>query len=805
MTAKTQFEFARGNATKLLAIPLYLLGWALSFFVPRARGLWVFGSAAGVAEGALAVAQERLRRLEFADDQDAANPRTVWLVNSDSEAETATHHGFEAVRKHTLRGFWVTLRAEILVVTHGLGDVNRYGMTGGTIVQLWHGAPLKRIHFDSPVTLNVNGPKFLRPLLRAMYTRGARSVSLYVAGSQTAAQRLRSAFRVDPGKVLICGDPRDDALAAGPVPDLGKRQQLIELLDDEQLAAVAAKRFLLWAPTWRDGDEDLSIPDSGELAELNRTLEELNAALLVRPHPLSRGAYETLYNERIRPFPAETVTDPTPWLAVFDTVITDYSSIAVDYALTEQPIVWFAPDVAKYVASRGLYEPLEVTTEARVDTDWQSVCARLTQIHTRGHPEAVLARNAARNLKQRFHAYSDGKSAARVVDEIERLLLPDAALVPERAVFFESFYGTSVSCNPAALDREIARRYPDVPRYWSVTSETTEVPDGAQAVLVGSRLWHAARAQAGILIVNDWLRFGFRRKKHQFVLQTWHGTMLKQLALGRPKVSLRTRIAIHREARRWSEMLSQNHHSTAYFRSSYAFRGEIHELGYPRNDVLARSVEAGARIPIHTRNARRSLGICDHETVVLYAPTWRDTRVSPSQLLDADALKDALEKDLGGEVTLLLRGHSRAAAAGIHSDTGVRDVSSGYDLNDVLLAADILVTDYSSVMFDASVANIPMVFYTPDFDHYATAERGFTFDFLEAAPGPVVREEAELAAAVAASVRNTRDGGVLTGAYGEKYAAWKERFNPHDDGLVSARVVDELAPRFAKLPASPKP
>ena len=193
-------------------------------------------------------------------------------------------------------------------------------------------------------------------------------------------------------------------------------------------------------------------------------------------------------------------------------------------------------------------------------------------------PDSLSRRVAeadARALAARFHAFAGGGAARRVIAEIRALSLRDEDRVPDGAVFFESFYGKQVSCNPLALDREIAARFPELPRYWSVTSERTQVPSGAIAVLVGSPDWFAARRRAQLLVVNDWLRYRFKRAKHQTVLQTWHGTMLKHLALGRPGVGLRTRLAIRRESRRWSLMLSQNTHSTEQFRASYAFHGDL--------------------------------------------------------------------------------------------------------------------------------------------------------------------------------------------------------------------------------------
>jgi len=114
----------------------------------------------------------------------------------------------------------------------------------------------------------------------------------------------------------------------------------------------------------------------------------------------------------------------------------------------------------------------------------------------------------------------------------------------ENAVFFESFYGQTSGCNPRAIDRVLAERAPSVTRYWAVTDLSVEVPEGAVAVVEGSPEWWRARADARMLIVNDWLRRRFVRKPGQRVLQTWHGTPLKRLALHRPGFDPRRMAAV---------------------------------------------------------------------------------------------------------------------------------------------------------------------------------------------------------------------------------------------------------------------
>ncbi|WP_025133832.1 CDP-glycerol glycerophosphotransferase family protein [Leucobacter sp. PH1c] len=788
------FTFAQGNLSKLLALPKYLLSVIVSWFVPRAARQWAFGSGAGVGEGALAIA-----RALRAEDPAA---RIVWLTGSDAEADAARAEGFEPVPRQGWAGYWATLRAGQIVVTHGLGDVNRFGIMGGRITQLWHGAPLKRLHLDSPVTTTVRGPAPLRALLRRMYLAGSREIDLFVAGSPLAADRLRSAFRVAPGAVQVLGDPRDDALAAqarDPRRAAAARAELIALLG-APAGLGPASSVLLYAPTWRDGAPDPGVPSAEEAAQIAETLDRLDAHLVVRPHPLGHGAYSALAGPRVHLLGGDTVRDITPLLGGVDVVITDYSSIALDFSLLGRPIVWFAPDLAEYGATRGLYEPLEVTSGGRIARDWDATLARITELAP-GGAASRAAEAETRALAARFHRFPEGGAAARVLAEIRRLALPAAQLVAPGGVFFESFYGRQVSCNPLALDAEIARIAPELPRYWSVTSERQRVPEGATPLLVGGRAWHAARRTARLLVVNDWLRFRFRRRRGQTVLQTWHGTMLKHLALGRPNVGLRTRIAIRRESRRWSLMLSQNPHSTEQFRSSYAFRGEILELGYPRADRLARAVIGDERNPIAVRTARAELGIPAGAHVLAYAPTWRDGGVSVVDDLDVRRLAD----ELGEDWVVLARGHTRThGLGGYGGGARIIDASAHPDVNDVILAADLLVTDYSSIMFDAAVARVPTLFFVPDLAAYRDRERGFTFDFEREAPGPLLTARAEVVACAqewASAVAAGPAGPGVSWLLPDRAEAWRARFAPHDDGFASERVVAALRERGA-LPAA---
>lgn len=763
MSRKTTFNFRSGNARKLASLPLYALGKLASLVVPRQANRWVFGSGSGIGEGALPLYYEVSRQLPAAS--------LTWMITSEEQRVAAEAADIRWIRGDSFRGFWCTLRASTIVITHGFGDVNRFGVFGGFVVQLWHGIPLKKLHLDTQVTLQSG--RAVRGLLRRMYRSGGNAISMFVVASDAVGSRIKTAFNISSEVLAPMGDPRDDELIRSDPRQ--SRATILELLN---LTSDASK-LVLYAPTWRDGDEDPAVPNDDEWVALEEWAENFGARIIVRAHPLGMGSYRRDVSERVHLLSAHVLPDITPLLAAFDLLVTDYSSIAFDFALTGKPIVWFAPDRALYERQRGFYESYNDVTAGVFATDWAGVREQLSQVIA--HPDvARQAVQRSEELAERLFTFRDGASAARVVNEILRRRGVVASSVAERSisgastVYFESFYGRQVACNPRALDAEIARVAPTVRRVWGVADAGVVVPHGARQVVLGSPDAADARAHADLIITNDWLRKDFTPTRQQRVLQTWHGTMLKRLALDRPKVSLRTRLSVLRERRKWNVLLSQNPHSTAHFRSSYAYRGVIWQVGYPRDDELTQLTQA---------EARQRLEIEKHMRVLVYAPTWRDSQQQIVDLLNIEAFAKTLPADW----ILLVRGHSRTLQFGEYNDhaSNIRDVSNWPNVNDVIVAADLFVTDYSSLMFDASVAGVALAFLTPDIDSYREAERGFTFDFEQDAPGPLLTSAEQL--------RDLLDNlDEMNAAFAERYATWVRRFNPHDDGKAAQRVVSRL-------------
>ena len=911
------FTFGTGNARALRRLPAYALGAIATFLVPRTDTLWVFGSGIGPGEGALPLLRLARARLD-------PRVRLVWLATTAPDLDTARRLGLDAVAKLSARGFWLTLRARVLVVTHGLGDVNRYGVRGGFVVQLWHGVPLKKLHLDSPAALRsavLGNSRVVRALLARGIRAAGGQIQLFTVSSERIVSRISSAFGVPRERIAVTGDPRDDVLLAGD--PAGRRAAARDLLEGAVGALPPATRVVMYAPTWRDGEHDPSAPDAATWQQITAWLERTNSVLIVRVHPLGHGDYAAgpARSARVLLLTAAAINDVNPVLPAVDVIVTDYSSIAFDFALLDSPTVFLAPDLETYTLSRGLYEPYRMFSGGRHVVSWEQVLELLDALADAASPTAAAIAAHTRWLREEHFDHVDEHATDRVLAEILRrlgtelpapaaarherarittlrftpgglhleldrpvdalrldgprsridatvevsagrtvaefsllvsrwgadgLALPsgeyrltllaaesssptttrattrvdlaadvvatlqplyraravaeDGGLVvrigppyaegeggpaprrppspayararprPENAVYFESFYGRAACDNPLGIDRVLAREHPDVVRYWSVADGSVAVPPGAIRLIEGTAEWWRVRASARVLVVNDWLRWYFHRRPHQHVLQTWHGTMLKRLARDRPDMSRRRRFAISRQSRRWDALLAQNDYSAEIFRTSYAFGGPIWTTGYPRNDVFAE--------PARAAGVRAVIGVPSGARAVLYAPTWRDDRDEMVDYLDLAAFAARLPSDH----VLLVRGHSRTLAFGqdLQADRLI-DVTSYPDVADLMLAADLLVTDYSSVMFDFAATGKPMVFYTPDIAHYGDVLRGFYFDLLADAPGPVVTTGPDLRAAVLAGAIDA-----------DRYLAWQARFTPFDDGKAGERVVRRL-------------
>ena len=383
-----KFTFVAGNAQVLRRVPLYLLGAVATLVVPRTDRIWVFGSGIGPGEGALPLLRLTRERL-------GTDIRLVWLATTDAELARARDLGLDAVRKLSLRGLWLTMRARVLVVTHGQGDVNRYGARGGFLVQLWHGIPLKKLHLDSPAAMVASNP-ITRLLLERGHRAIGRQIRLFPVSSERVVSRIASAFGLSRDQIVVSGDPRDDVLLTGTAAE---RRERARTALEAAIGPLPAGPVVMYAPTWREGAGDPGQPDEATWPDIVRWLDRVEGTLIVRSHPLGNGVYDAgpALSPRIRLLGSDRLNEVTPLLPAVDHLVTDYSSMAYDFSLTGGTMVFLAADVTTYLDTRGLYEPYRLFTGGRHVANWQHALERLDEL-VRREPAALAAAEALEQL-----------------------------------------------------------------------------------------------------------------------------------------------------------------------------------------------------------------------------------------------------------------------------------------------------------------------------------------------------------------------------------------------------------------------
>ncbi|MFT4282735.1 CDP-glycerol glycerophosphotransferase family protein [Microbacterium sp.] len=401
------FSFGAGNVAKLVRIPLYVVGRVATLVVPRSSREWVFGSAVGIADGALALWRAA----------SAAGEQTVWLVANVEQERAAAAEGIQTLRKGSARAFWRTARARVVVVTHGFGDVDRYATTGAVVVQLWHGIPLKRIGLDSPAT--VRAPlAILRPLIAALYRRTQRRIRLIPAASHVVRGRLESAFALPDPSVPVTGEPRVDVLSAGRAEE---RYDTARAEIARVVGPIGDRALVLYAPTWRDGAPDPAVPDAAQWQRILEVLEEQDAVLLVRSHPLGAGDYAAGVGDRVRLLGSDLVPDVTPLLPALRALVTDYSSLIFDASLVPVPVVFLAPDLESYRSERGFYGRYEDVSGGEHARSWSQAADQLAAVLVDG-AERDRRLGRARALDATVHAFRDGRNTERVYARICEIL-----------------------------------------------------------------------------------------------------------------------------------------------------------------------------------------------------------------------------------------------------------------------------------------------------------------------------------------------------------------------------------------------
>lgn len=321
-----------------------------------------------------------------------------------------------------------------------------------------------------------------------------------------------------------------------------------------------------------------------------------------------------------------------------------------------------------------------------------------------------------------------------------------ARLVPlKNVIVFDNFSGRGMGDDPKYIALELLNRRVPYKLYWLVRDSGNDFPKGIYPLQIGSLKFYYVSSIAKIWVDNVRGPFvNMNKRDGQYYIQTWHSTFgLKKMGKDNLKSSEKSRLIAQKDASKTDLMYTNCDFRRKKFQTTYWYNGPVLKCDIPRiSAILNQSKELGVKIKKH-------YGILDETNILLYAPTFRgeDNNVS-KYIFDFRKVIISAEKKFGKSFVLLLRFHpnlrENKIVKSIHYDDKIIQATDYPDMQELVCASDILITDFSSSMFDFAISRKPVFIYAKDYDDYISEERELYFYPHKDLPFPFSKTDDDL-------------------------------------------------------------
>ncbi len=362
--------------------------------------------------------------------------------------------------------------------------------------------------------------------------------------------------------------------------------------------------------------------------------------------------------------------------------------------------------------------------------------------------------------------------------------------IKKNKVIVTVFNGSRYDDNQKYIMEELHKLIPDLDIVWVKDPKYEyELPAWIRPVKWRSWQWLYEYITAKIWNSNVIVPDYFVKRKGQLYVETWHGGLgIKKVAgdcIGLYATE-ENAVFLKKASNMADVFISNSDHLSKIYRRAFKYHGPIWKCGYPKNDILVRNdPEDGER-------TRMELGIPKTHKVLFYAPTWR-LRFEKEQHVDMKVydldmlrLKQALAERFGEEWTMLIRFHPKLrhyAKGCLEAQPEVMDVTDYPDMQQLLMATDVMVSDYSSCVFDAALRRIPCFTYATDFEAYKYEERGVYYE-MEELPFPYAKNNDEMEQNVKAFDMEE---------YLKKWDAFAVRMGLNETGHAAKDIAQKMA------------
>ena len=301
-----------------------------------------------------------------------------WVTSDKKLQDELTEQGFLVVDRNSIKGMWAIARSQVVFFSCFISEVSFWLTSGAKAVNLWHGLPLKKIEFDikSGQFAQKYSPKFNFHKLGWLLFNPVsfRRPNLMFSPTPVFTPIFKRAFRMTTGKIVASGSPRTDIFF-----DKGLTSEYLNTyLSIVETKSNSLKTFL-YMPTFRDVGDDFFASAGFDFDLLNEKMTKLNSIFYIKVHPnagLDNFCLDKYENIRVVPASA----DPYPLMSYVDVLITDYSSIYIDFLLLDKPIIFFAFDLPHYLTTcRDMYFDYDDVTPGVRATSFHQLLSSLEE------------------------------------------------------------------------------------------------------------------------------------------------------------------------------------------------------------------------------------------------------------------------------------------------------------------------------------------------------------------------------------------------------------------------------------------